>query len=64
MFFVEYENIEIKIEVDNCIFLIKGKVFKLKGYFEVYNKEEKNDLFLFVNKDDVVDVLEIKLLIK
>lgn len=37
----EYENTEIKTEVDNCTFLTKGKVLKSKGYLEVYNKEEK-----------------------
>lgn len=60
----EYENTEIKTEVDNCTFLTKGKVLKSKGYLEVYNKEEKNDLLPLVNKDDVVDVLEIKPLTK
>ncbi|MCE0771439.1 DNA topoisomerase, partial [Clostridioides difficile] len=60
----EYENTEIKTEVDNCTFLTKGKVLKSKGYLEVYNKEEKNDLLPLVNKDDVVNVLEIKPLTK
>lgn len=60
----EYENTEIKTEVDNCTFLTKGKVLKSKGYLEVYNKEEKNDLLPLVNKDVVVDVLEIKPLTK
>ncbi|NJA31047.1 type IA DNA topoisomerase, partial [Clostridioides difficile] len=60
----EYENTEIKTEVDNCTFLTKGKVLKSKGYLEVYNKEEKNDLLPLVNKDDDVDVLEIKPLTK
>ncbi|EGT5070759.1 TPA: DNA topoisomerase [Clostridioides difficile] len=60
----EYENTEIKTEVDNCTFLTKGKVLKSKGYLEVYSKEEKNDLLPLVNKDDVVNVLEIKPLTK
>lgn len=60
----EYENTEIKTEVDNCTFLTKGKVLKSKGYLEVYNKEEKNDLLPLVNKDDNVDVLEVKPLTK
>lgn len=60
----EYENTEIKTEVDNCTFLTKGKVLKSKGYLEVYNKEEKNDLLPLVNKDDSVDVLEVKPLTK
>ncbi|MGO0984657.1 type IA DNA topoisomerase [Clostridioides difficile] len=60
----EYENTEIKTKVDDCTFLTKGKVLKSKGYLEVYNKEEKNDLLPFVNKDDTVDVLEIKPLTK
>lgn len=60
----EYENTEIKTEVDNCMFLTKGKVLKSKGYLEVYNKEEKNDLLPLVNKDDSVDVLEVKPLTK
>lgn len=41
----EYENTEIKTEVDNCTFLTKGKVLKSKGYLEVYNKEEKTIYF-------------------
>lgn len=37
----EYENTEIKTDVDSNIFLTKGKVLKSKGYLEVYKKEEK-----------------------
>ncbi|RDY29738.1 type IA DNA topoisomerase [Romboutsia weinsteinii] len=60
----EYENTEIKTDVDNHIFLTKGKVLKSKGYLEVYKKEEKDDLLPMVNKNDTVDVLEIKPLTK
>ena len=60
----EYENTEIKTEVDKHIFLTKGKVLKVKGYLEVYNKEEKDDLLPMVNKLETVDVLDIKALTK
>ena len=60
----EYENTEIKTDVDKNIFITKGKVLKTKGYLEVYNKEEKDDLLPFVNKDEIVDVIEIKPLTK
>ena len=60
----EYENTEIKTEVDKHIFLTKGKVLKVKGYLEVYNKEEKDDLLPMVNKLETVDVLDVKALTK
>ena len=60
----EYENTEIKTDVDSNIFLTKGKVLKTKGYLEVYNKEEKNDLLPMMNQGDTVDILEIKPLTK
>lgn len=60
----EYENTEIKTDVDDNIFLTKGKVLKTKGYLEVYNKEEKDDLLPMVNKDEIVDVIDIKPLTK
>ena len=50
----EYEN----------TFVTKGKVLKVKGYLEVYNKEEKNDLLPMVSKNEIVDVIEIKPLSK
>ena len=60
----EYENTEIKTDIDRNIFVTKGKVLKVKGYLEVYNKEEKDDLLPFVDKNEVVDVIEIKPLSK
>lgn len=60
----EFENTEIKTDVNKNIFLTKGKVLKTKGYLEVYNKEEKDDLLPMVNKDDLVDVIDIKPLTK
>ncbi|WP_042275571.1 DNA topoisomerase [[Clostridium] dakarense] len=60
----EYENTEIKTNVDGHIFLTKGKVLKTKGYLEVYNKEEKDDLLPMVNNKDVVDIIDIKTLTK
>lgn len=60
----EFENTEIKTKVDSHIFLTKGKVLKTKGYLEVYNKEEKNDLLPMVNKNDIVNILDIKALTK
>ena len=60
----EYENTEIKTEVDKNIFLTKGKTLKVKGYLEVYNKEEKDDLLPMVNNLETVEVLDIKALTK
>lgn len=60
----EYENTEIKTDVDSHIFLTKGKVLKSKGYLEVYNKEEKDDLLPSVDTNDIVAVLDIKPLTK
>lgn len=60
----EYENTEIKTDVDSNIFITKGKVLKSKGYLEVYKKEEKNDLLPSVDVNDIVEVLEIKPLTK
>ena len=55
----EYENTEIKTDVDDSVFLTKGKVLKVKGYLEVYNKEQKNDLLPSMEKGENVEVLEI-----
>ncbi len=60
----EYENTEIKTDVDSNVFLTKGKVLKSKGYLEVYNKEEKDDLLPSIDINDIVEVLEIKPLTK
>lgn len=60
----EYENTEIKTDVDKNIFITKGKVLKVKGYLEVYNKEEKDDLLPLVDKNEIVDVIEVKPLSK
>ena len=55
----EYENTEIKTDVDDSVFLTKGKVLKVKGYLEVYNKEQKNDLLPSMEKGENVEVLDI-----
>ena len=55
----EYENTEIKTDLDDSVFLTKGKVLKVKGYLEVYNKEQKNDLLPSMEKGENVEVLEI-----
>ncbi len=60
----QYENTEIHTFVDDYKFLTKGKVLKTKGYLEVYNKEEKNDLLPFVNKDEIVDIVNMDILTK
>ncbi|CEO07878.1 DNA topoisomerase type IA [[Clostridium] sordellii] len=60
----EYENTEIHTYVNDHKFLTKGKVLKVKGFLEVYNKEEKDDLLPFVNKDDIVDVVKMDILNK
>lgn len=60
----EYENTEIHTYVNDHKFLTKGKVLKVKGFLEVYNKEEKDDLLPFVNKDDIVDAVKMDILTK
>ncbi len=55
----EYENTEIKTEVDENIFVSKGKVLVLKGYLELYGKDSKGNLLPYVEKNEVVDLLEI-----
>ena len=55
----EFENTEIKTDVDGKIFQTKGKVLKSKGYLEVYNKEDKSELLPFVEKGEKVDVLGV-----
>ncbi|MCR1849365.1 type IA DNA topoisomerase [Paraclostridium sordellii] len=60
----EYENTEIHTYVNDHKFLTKGKVLKVKGFLEVYNKEEKDDLLPFVNKNDIVDVVKMDILTK
>lgn len=56
----QYENTEIKTEVDKNIFLTKGKVLKVPGFLEVQNKEEKDNLLPKVDLDEIVSVIEIK----
>ncbi len=60
----EYENTEIKTDVDKNLFLTKGKAIKSLGYLEVYKREEKDDLLPQVKVDEVVDVIQIKPLTK
>ena len=60
----EYENTEIKTNVDNHLFITKGKALKSKGYLEIYNKEEKDNLLPIVNINDDVDVLSLNPLTK
>ena len=60
----EYENTEIKTDVDNHLFITKGKALKSKGYLEIYNKEEKDNLLPIVNINDDVDVLSLNPLTK
>lgn len=55
----EFENTDIKTDVDGRVFQTKGKVLKSKGYLEVYNKEDKSELLPFVEKGEEVDVLGI-----
>ena len=60
----EFENTEIKTLVDSATFLTKGKALKSKGYLEVYNKEDKDDLLPLINKNDTIKVLNINPLTK
>lgn len=60
----EYENTEIKTDVDNNLFITKGKALKSKGYLEIYNKEEKDNLLPIININDDVDVLSLNPLTK
>lgn len=55
----EYENTEIKTDVDKNIFITKGKVLKVVGYLELFKKEEKDDLLPMVNINETVDVINI-----
>lgn len=56
----EFENTEIKTDVDKHIFITKGKVIKKLGYLKIYNKEEKDDILPFVDLDEIVDVLKME----
>ncbi len=56
----QYENTEITTSVDKNTFVTKGKVLKVKGYLEIYNKEQKDDLLPMLDKNEIVDVLDIK----
>ena len=60
----EYENTEIKTDVDKHIFMTKGKVLKVAGFLEIFNKEEKDELLPFVNINDNVNILSINPLTK
>ncbi len=41
----EYENTEIKTEVDNCTFLTKGKVLKSKDILKYIIRKKKTIYF-------------------
>ncbi len=56
----EFENTEIKTDVNKHIFITKGKVIKKLGYLKIYNKEEKDDILPFVDLDEIVDVLKME----
>ncbi|MDR0879296.1 MAG: type IA DNA topoisomerase [Clostridioides sp.] len=56
----EYENTEIKTDLDSNVFVTKGKVLKSKGYLELFGKEEKDNLLPMVTKGEEVDVLGVQ----
>lgn len=60
----EYENTEIKTIVNNFTFLSKGKVLKSKGYLEILGKNTKDNLLPFIEKNEIVNVLNIKAISK
>lgn len=56
----EYENTELKTEVDKNIFISKGKVLVKLGFLEIYKKENKGNLLPFVEQNEEVDVVKIE----
>ena len=60
----EYENTEIITDINNHIFITKGKVLKSKGYLEVYGKEEGDELLPNVDINEEVDVEKLEIVEK
>ena len=56
----EYENTEIKTDVEGNEFISKGKVLVKKGYLALEKKESKSNLLPKVDKGEEVEVQEIK----
>lgn len=55
----EYENTEILTQADGHDFITKGKVLVVKGYLELYGKENKGNLLPIVEKNEEVEILSI-----
>ncbi len=56
----EYENTEIKTEVEGNEFVSKGKVLVKKGYLALENRDIKGNLLPLLEKGEEVDILEPK----
>lgn len=64
----EYESTEIITSIQGekfeRLFITKGKIMKSKGWLKLYNEEKKDELLPDVNKNDEVQVTELKILSK
>lgn len=64
----EYENTEIitSVQGDNYerLFSTKGKILRVKGWLKLYDEDKKDELLPPVNKNDVVKMVEIKVVSK
>ncbi|WP_411679334.1 type IA DNA topoisomerase [Clostridium thailandense] len=60
----EYENTEIitSVQGENYerLFSTKGKILRVKGWLKLYDEDKKDELLPPVNKNDVVEMTEIK----
>ncbi|WMJ79933.1 DNA topoisomerase [Clostridium sp. MB40-C1] len=64
----EYENTELitSVQGENYerLFSTKGKILKVKGWLKLYKEDKKDELLPPVNKDDVVEITELKVISK
>lgn len=64
----EYENTEIitKIDGENYerLFVTKGRILKVKGWLKLYDDDKKDELLPPVEKDQEVEVTELKIVSK
>ena len=64
----EYENTEIVTSVQGesyeRLFSTKGRILRVKGWLKLYDEDKKDELLPPVNKGDIVNMTEIKVLSK
>ncbi|MCY6960539.1 type IA DNA topoisomerase [Clostridium brassicae] len=64
----EYESTELitSVQGENYerLFSTKGKILKVKGWLKLYKEDKKDELLPPVNKDDVVEITELKVISK